>query len=140
MSDSNNFDNNQEQNSAPNVSKISLDELNEIKKSIAPIHSKNEEEILFANPDIDPNTVYSSYKKVDDSVSQNTEENETVNEQTTDGTDTIVNQQQSQVENQIQESQQAVVEDSIQSESHENDNNLNVLLLNNFLSFFPLNA
>ena len=53
---------NGEQNSAPQVSKISLEELNEIKKTIAPIHSEAEMEVLRNNPDIDPNTVYSEHK------------------------------------------------------------------------------
>lgn len=67
MSDLNNFDNNQEQNSAPNVSKLSLDELNEIKKSIAPVYSKSEEEMLAQNPNIDLNTVYSEPKNYNSS-------------------------------------------------------------------------
>lgn len=61
MSDEN-FNNTDGQNSAPQVSKISLDELNEIKKTIAPIHSENELEVLRNNPDIDSNTVYSEHK------------------------------------------------------------------------------
>ena len=54
--DENNMSSN-EPKVAPAVSSISLDELKAIKKTITPVRSKSEEEMLFANPDIDPNTL-----------------------------------------------------------------------------------
>ena len=69
--DENNMSSN-EPKVAPAVSSISLDELKAIKKTITPVRSKSEEEMLFANPDIDPNTVYSSYKpQKDDNLDKN---------------------------------------------------------------------
>jgi len=134
-----NNDNNQEQKSAPTVAKLSLDELNAIKNTIAPVRSKSEEEMLYSDPSIDPNTVYSSYKpsnnqsKVENveakddtidthndmtsiensesTIEENSQDNTSVDEQIEDNTSEVVNDKTESIDEIIEK----IKSDSIES-------------------------